>query len=408
MVAEAVFEELKRRGHEGLLFFSDSQLDTPERKDYYSRPEIYHFWRFPIEREGKILESFPLMIADPNPRSGQKAWTFRDLTDELLEFYFEELERELKKVIEDFRPDIVECQHIWAIPYIIHELGLPYVVTAHHSDQMGYRYDRRMQSYANRAAKGARWIFAISSFVKEEVLELYPDVDPEKVIFLENGYNQRIFKPQSVDRGGILRKVGVEDTPDLPIITFSGKISHTKGVDTLLKANRKIQEEQKVLLLIAGTGSLEKEFSEEVRAQFHYENVWFLDHQPQTLVAELHNIAKVSVIPSRSEGFGLAAVIPSRSEGFGLAALEALGCGTPVVSTRCGGPESFVIGDIVPVDDPEALGGALLKILALEGSEEEELRKAALEQAKRYSWEEIVERRLHYYNQMLISDKRDK
>jgi glycosyltransferase involved in cell wall biosynthesis len=388
MVSEALFSELKRRGHEGMLFFSDSQFDTPEMKEYYSRPEIYHFWRFPIEREGKILESFPLMIPDPNPRSGQKAWTFRDLTDELLEFYFEELERELKKVIEDFRPDIVECQHIWAIPYIVHELGLPYAVTAHHSDQMGYRYDGRMQSYADQAAKGAHWIFAISSFVQEEVQGLYPDVNPEKVILLENGYNQRIFKPQNVNRGEILQKVGVEDTPDLPIITFSGKISHTKGVDTLLEANRKIQEEQKALLLIAGTGNMEKEFSEEVRDRLHYENVWFLDHQPQTLVAELHNVAKVSVIPSRSEGFGLAA-------------LEAMGCGTPVVSTKCGGPESFVVGDIVPVEDAEALAKALLKILFLDEREERRLRKTALEKANRYSWEEIVERRLDYYSKMI-------
>lgn len=36
-------------------------------------------------------------------------------------------------------------------------------------------------------------------------------------------------------------------------------------------------------------------------------------------------------------------VLPSHQEGLCIAALEAMACGVPVVSTRCGGPEEFVI-----------------------------------------------------------------
>lgn len=35
-------------------------------------------------------------------------------------------------------------------------------------------------------------------------------------------------------------------------------------------------------------------------------------------------------------------VIPSRQEGFGIVGIEAMACGLPVISTRCGGPEDFV------------------------------------------------------------------
>lgn len=39
-------------------------------------------------------------------------------------------------------------------------------------------------------------------------------------------------------------------------------------------------------------------------------------------------------------------VLPSHQEGLCIAALEAMACGVPVVSTRCGGPEEFVIDGV--------------------------------------------------------------
>lgn len=61
-------------------------------------------------------------------------------------------------------------------------------------------------------------------------------------------------------------------------------------------------------------------------------------------------------------------VISSRVETFGLAALEALACGKPVVSTRCGGPEEIVdhptLGRLCPVGDVPALTAALRDVCA--------------------------------------------
>lgn len=57
--------------------------------------------------------------------------------------------------------------------------------------------------------------------------------------------------------------------------------------------------------------------------------------------------------------------VPSRQEGLCIAALQAMACGCPVVSTRCGGPEEFVdagTGALVGFDASEA-ADALTRIM---------------------------------------------
>jgi asparagine synthase (glutamine-hydrolysing) len=59
-------------------------------------------------------------------------------------------------------------------------------------------------------------------------------------------------------------------------------------------------------------------------------------------------------------------VLPSHQEGLCIAALEALACGVPVVSTRCGGPEEFVIsgvsGELVD-SRPESVAAAVRRLM---------------------------------------------
>lgn len=384
-LADSVTHELLARGHEVMAFFPDSGLPGPGFGRHYDNPELYRIVPFPATREDVHLDTFPLIIPDPNPRNHAGAWTFRQMSRTELAAYFDYILEELQRVLIEFEPDVIECQHIWAIDHLLDQLGQDYICVAHHSDQMGFRYDRRMREYACRSARRAAFIFAISEFVRDEVIELY-GVDPNKVITIENGYDQSVFFPTSLDRRQVLKEVNVEDQEGLQIVTFCGKVSRTKGIDVLLEANPLIQREVPVLLLLAGSGTLDALECEPTTSGC-LENAFLLGHRSPRQLARLHNIARLSVVPSRAEGFGIAA-------------LEAMACGKPLVASRVGGLSDLAVGELVEPDDPVALARSVIKILNMSEESYRSLSKEALAKSKRYSTSRVVDKRLTYYEEV--------
>jgi glycosyltransferase involved in cell wall biosynthesis len=90
-------------------------------------------------------------------------------------------------------------------------------------------------------------------------------------------------------------------------------------------------------------------------------------------------------------------VVPSHQEGLCIAALEAMACGCPVVSTRCGGPEEFVVdgetGFLVasdPVEMADAVtritGNEVLRKRLAEGARDLVVRNYSIAKAENVFW----------------------
>jgi len=83
--------------------------------------------------------------------------------------------------------------------------------------------------------------------------------------------------------------------------------------------------------------------------------VEFLGYQPRESLIKLYQDAALFVLPSLQEGLGISM-------------LEALACGLPVVSTRCGGPETVIAdgdtGRLVESNSVEAFADAIAQLLS--------------------------------------------
>jgi glycosyltransferase involved in cell wall biosynthesis len=385
-VVDGVVQELQNLGHRIKVVFPDLGLPSPDADKYYGNPELYHIIQFPIEFQGVDFPTFPLIIPDPNPRNLRMAWTFKNMTETEFKSYIDFLKFRLQEVIQEFQPDVIETEHIWLMGYVLNELGYTYLVGAHNSDQMGFRYDPRMRPYATICAKNAEYIFSISDAVKLKCLKLY-GVPDEKVIVIPSGYDNQIFQPRQLSKEDVFQKHGIDAEVSLPVVTFGGKMSKTKGVDVLLEANAMLQKKRPFTLLLFGSGDLEDVLGR-IPTREEKQNAHLIGHVTQDVLAQFHNIAEFSVLPSRDEGFAVAA-------------LEAMGCRLPMVATDIPSLKELIVGKIVPIEDPKALAEAMELLLNLPAEEKKSLKEKSYRKALGFSWKKNTEMRLNYYKTVI-------
>jgi glycosyltransferase involved in cell wall biosynthesis len=153
-----------------------------------------------------------------------------------------------------------------------------------------------------------------------------------------------------------------------PVVGFVGKLQPSKGVLDLVHAMAGVDAR----LVVVGEGS--GPYADAVRREAD-ERVVFTGHVPDAR----------ALMP----WFDVVAV-PSHREAFGTVAAEALAAGTPVVATRGGGIEEYVVpgrnGELVMPGDVDALAEAIRRLLPKAGS----MAEAARESVQRFQTERVA------------------
>jgi glycosyltransferase involved in cell wall biosynthesis len=230
-----------------------------------------------------------------------------------------------------------------------------------------------------RLAKQVRHIIAVSEFTKRRAVELL-GIPQEKVTVIPNGVDAR-FSPRTEEEILCMRRSLGITCP--AYLLYVGSLEPRKNLQRLLQAwtvaQRTVPPE--IELVVAGAKGSSLVFEEcslgAVPARVHFMG-YVADEQLPALYAG-----------------SLALLYPSLYEGFGLPPLEAMACGTPVVtSANTSLPE--VVGDaaiLVDAEDIQSIAEAIARI-ASSDSLRGELRGRGLERAKEFTWERTAEQTL--------------
>ena len=217
---------------------------------------------------------------------------------------------------------------MWSIPHVmtIHSLE---PLRPWKAEQLGGGYALSM--FCERTAiESADAVIAVSRGVRQDVVDCYPAVNPDRVHVIHNGIDPEIYRPQLSPE--TLLRLGLD--PNRPFALFNGRITRQKGLTLLLSAALKLDPQYQLVIVASNPDT--PEIAAEVaslagRVSAERGNLVWIDHfiAREDLV-HLHSHATVFVCPSIYEPFGL--VI-----------LEAMACETPVVASRVGGIPDIVV-----------------------------------------------------------------
>lgn len=171
---------------------------------------------------------------------------------------------------------------------------------------------------------GARFVMVNSELIKQQILQYY-NADPERIAVIRNSVDTARFHPGlKTDAGVVARRENGMEPGDI-LLLFAGNDFKRKGLKLLLHAIARLSRPE-VRLMVAGSDD-PSSYARIAMELGIRDRVWFAG--PRRDMATWYAAADLMVLPTRYDAFANVC-------------LEAMACGTPVVTTRTNGASEIV------------------------------------------------------------------
>ena len=271
----------------------------------------------------------------------------------------------LREIRSRFPFDVIDAEFFWpdgpAAMRLAEALGVSFSVKARGADIHHWGKQAGIAPQIVEAGRKAGGLLAVSTALKEDMAKL--GLPGNRIRVHRTGIDRERFRP--VDRAAARAALGVTG----PLLVTAGALIPRKGQSFAIEALAKLPG---ATLILIGDGPDRRSLAALARRLGVGERVRFLGARPHFELPDLLAAADVAVQPSSSEGIANVWV-------------EALACGTPVVTCDVGGAREAIdrpeAGRLVD-RDPAAIAAAVRELIEAP-PDPQAVRKAA----ENFSWE---------------------
>ncbi len=257
----------------------------------------------------------------------------------------------LKRI--QFTPEIIHAHKSFPAGYVGWKLQrrfrIPVVVTEHQSPFSSYFSSPYTGSAVLDTIRNVDKTICVSNFQRDIIVKY--GIHQDKLVVIYNGIDINKFSPD-INKIIYRRKEIEEERIKLLLV---GTLEARKGITYLVKAIRILKKEFPFihLSLVGPTGGEARDLFDIIRELKLENTISYLGAIPNDKLADIINEHDILVSSSLDETFGVNIV-------------EAMACGKPVVVTRSGGPEEFIVekvGILVPKKNAMFLGEGIKSLI---------------------------------------------